>query len=72
MLSPDTLISVLLARSPLVPALMIELRVDCVGCSMNRFCTLDDLCTHYQLDLETFTQKIQKELSKTKPHHPPG
>ncbi len=70
--SPDMLISDLLARSPLVPALLIELRVDCVGCSMNRFCTLGDLCTHYELDLESILRRIQKELIETKSNHYQG
>jgi len=59
MLSPHSLVADLLADSPLVAPLLIELRVDCIGCSLNRFCTLEDLCEYYELDLETVFNRIQ-------------
>ena len=40
--------------------LFVELRVDCVGCSLNKFCTLEDLCDQYQLELETVIRLIQE------------
>jgi len=46
MLSPQTLIADLLDISPVIANLLFELRVDCVGCSMNRFCSLEDLCIY--------------------------
>lgn len=63
MLSPQILLADLLDASPLVASLLLELRVDCVGCSMVRFCSLEDLCAHYQLDLDSVVHKIQEELS---------
>jgi hypothetical protein len=59
-LSPHMLVADFLALSPLTVALLIELRVDCIGCSMNKFCTLQDLCTQYELDLETLLDNVHK------------
>ena len=59
-LSPHTLIADLLAATPLIAQLFVELRVGCVGCSLNKFCTLEDLCDQYQLELETVIRLIQE------------
>jgi hypothetical protein len=63
MLSPQTVLAELLNGSPLVVSLLLELRVDCVGCSMNKFCTLEELCTQYELDLENVICKVQERLN---------
>jgi len=62
MLSPQTLIADLLLASPRLASLLIEMRVDCVGCSMNKFCTLEDLCAQYELDREQVITKIHEKL----------
>ena len=62
MLSPRILVADLLDYSPLVASLFLELRVDCIGCSMNKFCTLDELCAFYGLDLENFLCKVRERL----------
>jgi hypothetical protein len=59
-LSPRTLVADLLAATPLIAPLFVELRVDCIGCSMNKFCTVEDLCDQYRLDLETIMNMIQE------------
>lgn len=59
-LSSRTLVADLLAFTPLMAQLFVELRVDCVGCSLNKFCTLEDLCDQYQLELETVIRLIQE------------
>ena len=63
MLSSEMLVADLLARYPLVMTLFIELHLNCIGCSLNKFCTLDDICTHYELDFETLVLKIQKKYN---------
>jgi hypothetical protein len=55
-------ISELLSLSPQVTGLLIELHVDCVGCSMNKFCTLATLCHQYELDPDKITAMIQTRL----------
>jgi len=60
MISPTIRVADLLAFYPLVTSLFIELRVDCIGCSMNQFCTLEDLTKYYDLDMEKISGRIQK------------
>jgi hypothetical protein len=67
MLSPHMLVADFLALSPLMVSFLVDLRVDCVGCSMNRFCTVEDLCTLYGLDLETILQTIQDKMGLKSP-----
>lgn len=62
-LSSCTLVADILTFSPQVAPLFIELRVDCIGCSMNRFCTLEELCLQYEMDLETVIAIIRERLN---------
>jgi hybrid cluster-associated redox disulfide protein len=59
-LSPHTLVADLLAASPLAAGVLVELRVDCVGCSMSRFCTLQEMCRQYELNLETVLKQVKE------------
>jgi hypothetical protein len=61
-LSPAMLVADVLALSPLIAPLFVELRVDCLGCSMNRFCTLADLCQHYEMNPETVLTLIRERM----------
>lgn len=61
MVSSHTLIAKILDRSSLAAAKLIDLHVECVGCSMNKFCTLEDMCRHYQLDLHNILSLIQEK-----------
>jgi hypothetical protein len=63
MLSAQILLADLLDTSPLVVSLLLELRVDCIGCSMNKFCTLEELCNHYELDLGSVLRQVQERLN---------
>jgi hypothetical protein len=58
-------ISELLALSPNMVPLLIELRVDCIGCSMSRFCTLKTLCSQYNLDIDEMTGLILTRLHQS-------
>jgi hypothetical protein len=62
-LSPQTFVADLLVSTPLMAPLFVELQVDCIGCSMNKFCTLEDLCDQYQLELETVLNMIQERIT---------
>ena len=61
MLSSLSLVAKMLDCFPLAAALLIDLQVECVGCSMNKFCTLEDMCRHYELDLEHILSLIQEK-----------
>lgn len=62
MLSSKNLVADLLDASPLAVSLLLELRVDCVGCPMVRFCSLEELCAYYELDLDSVMRRIQESL----------
>jgi hypothetical protein len=66
MFSSRILVADLLESSPLIAPLLIKLRVDCVGCSLNKFYSLEELCKYYELDLENTSQRIRDELNKGK------
>ena len=63
LISPTMLVADVLASSKGMAPLFVELRLDCPGCSMKRFCTLEDLCRQYELDLETLIHTIQKRIN---------
>ena len=65
MLSSRTLIADLLQASPHLASLLIELRVDCVGCFMNKFCTIEDLCARYDLEQEQVISRIRERLPQS-------
>ena len=58
----NILISHLLTLYPQVATLLIDLRVNCIGCSLNRFCTVSDLCEYYQLDEESVWDLTMKAI----------
>jgi hypothetical protein len=62
-LSPQTLIADLLANSPAMIQLFLQWKTDCVGCSMAKFCTVADLCTYYQMELESVLSQIRERIS---------
>jgi hypothetical protein len=71
-LSPRTLVADLLAFSPLTARALLDLRVDCVGCSMNKFCTIKEICTHYGLEMDAVMRKLKEHLeSKANVKDPP-
>ena len=58
-------LSELLALSPAITTLFIELHIDCIGCSMNRFCTLKTLCRQYALDMDEVIELIEAGLGSS-------
>lgn len=57
------LVADLLTYSPLIAPLLFELRVDCLGCSMKKFCSLEELSRQYKMDLETLIAIIQERVN---------
>jgi hypothetical protein len=58
-----TPVSDLFARSSELVSLFLSWKVDCVGCSMNRFCTLSDVCDAYQLTPDEVVNLVQRMLA---------
>jgi hybrid cluster-associated redox disulfide protein len=58
--TPQTLVADVLAHSPQVIPLFFQNRLACVGCPMESFCTLEDVCEQYGLDLDLFLQSLEQ------------
>jgi len=50
----DTIVARALETGPAVRGLFVSRRTACVGCSMDRFCTVRDAAEAYNLDTEKF------------------
>jgi len=61
-LSPRSLVADLLASSTLTASAFLSLRVDCIGCFMNKFCTLEDVSRHYGLDMDVILDTLKEHL----------
>lgn len=58
----DTLVSELLEQFPYLVDLFLEHRLDCLGCVMARFCTLEEVSGQYELNLNQFIQQIEERI----------
>lgn len=65
MLNSKTLVSEMLEILPEPSRLWIKLHTDCIGCSMNRFCLLEDMCMAYKLDLNQILSLIHSMRVET-------
>ncbi len=55
-------IAQILVIHPQIANLFVRLRVDCIGCSLNRFCTIKDMSTAYKLDHDSVWDQILQEI----------
>lgn len=67
MFSSNTIVAELLDCSHQAANLLIGLHVECIGCSMNKFCTLDEMCRHYDLDLSLLAEMVQGRIGINHP-----
>ncbi|GAB4480980.1 MAG: hypothetical protein OHK0031_02530 [Anaerolineales bacterium] len=47
---------------PPLAGVLLSLKTDCVGCHLNRFCTLKEVAASYEIPLETLLEKSRKNL----------
>jgi hybrid cluster-associated redox disulfide protein len=59
-ITPDQIVSEVLATWPKIVPLFIERRLYCVGCSMARFETLADVSKIYRLNLNRFLDDLNR------------
>ncbi len=57
------LVADLLVRFPDLARLFIEMRLGCVGCSMTKFCTLEEVSIQYELEIGKFLAEVQARIS---------
>ena len=50
----DIYVSDLFKSWPALLSLFMDQKLDCIGCSLVRFCTVEDIAVAYDLDLDEF------------------
>jgi len=55
----------LLARWPATAAVFVRRGTGCVGCRLERFCTLEEVAASYSLSVETLLDDLQQCLRLT-------
>ena len=59
-LSADQTVEQVLAAHPGVSSVFLQLDTYCIGCYMERFCTLEEVASAYELRLEVLLGKLQE------------
>ena len=62
----DWTIERVLAEHPTTVAVLLAHRLACVGCSMARFCTLEDAITIYRLRHEQLLEDLQQAIGNAR------
>jgi hybrid cluster-associated redox disulfide protein len=66
-ISPETLVSDLLARWPESISVFFQLHTSCVGCYMAGFDTLADVARNYHLSVDELISKITQSIPPSTP-----
>jgi hypothetical protein len=56
-----------LSAYPQAAPAFFQLKTDCVGCVLSRFCTLKDVARAYNLDLENMIAVIHQTINSSQP-----
>lgn len=56
----------LLQRWPETWVVFMNKRTDCVGCFMQRFCSLQEVAEAYQLTLQDLSEELEKRVHQSK------
>jgi hybrid cluster-associated redox disulfide protein len=59
-LASDQTVAQVLQQLPDAPQAFISLGMDCVGCHLMRFCTLEYAAQSYHIDLERLLMELKK------------
>lgn len=70
--SAHSLVAEVLALGPEMALLFLDWRTECVGCSLVRFCTLEDVSRYYGLDLDQMLNQIQERIETDGSHSYPA
>lgn len=65
--SSKTTIKDLLTTYPGATPVLVGLRIGCVGCWMQRFCTLEEVACNYALPLDSLLEVLQQVTSTPYP-----
>ncbi len=47
---------------PQTVSVFLALKTDCVGCHLERFCTLEEVAASYELRLEVLLEKLRESI----------
>lgn len=50
---------------PRTMSVFLALKTDCVGCYLERFCTLDEVAISYKLPLEDLLDKLRESIQNS-------
>jgi hybrid cluster-associated redox disulfide protein len=59
-LTSDWTVREILQTCPETARVFFHLKTDCVGCWLQQFCTIKDVCGAYTLDMDDLINKLQK------------
>jgi len=67
LLTKDWTVEQVLETYPQTADVFIRLKADCVGCRLDRFCTLEEVARDYGLFLDDFLAGVQEVISVFRP-----
>ena len=68
LLTKDWTVDQVLASYPQAADEFIRLKADCVGCRLDRFCTLEEVARDYDLVLHDLLASLQEAISVVRPN----
>jgi len=67
LLTKDWTVEQVLESYPQAAAVFLHLKADCVGCRLERFCTLEEVALDYNLVLDNFLADLEEAVSVIRP-----
>ena len=67
LLTKDWTVEQVLESYPHAADVFIRLKADCIGCRLDKFCTLEEVARDYGLDLEGFLADLEEIVSVIRP-----
>jgi hybrid cluster-associated redox disulfide protein len=67
LLTQDWTVEQTLLTYPQTADVFIRFKVDCVGCRLEKFCTLEEVVRDYNLILDDFLAALQEAILATNP-----
>ena len=64
-ISKDWTVDQVLKAHTQLAVVLLHWKTDCVGCRLDRFCTLEDVARNYGFDLEAFLKDLKIAIEGT-------
>jgi len=56
----------ILVEYPEVVAVFIQMKTQCIGCAFERFCTLEDVSKHYEIQINELLENLSRTITQNK------